>query len=41
MTLPEAAVEEDESGCVVVVMENRGYAPVEVKEGQVLGKYRE
>ena len=38
VTLPEAAVEEDESGCVVVVMENRGYAPVEVKEGQVLGQ---
>ena len=34
VTLPEAAVEEDESGCVVVVMD----APEEVKEGQVLGQ---
>ncbi len=34
VVMPEAAVVEDERGCVVAVMENHGIAPVEVNEGQ-------
>ena len=41
IVMAEAAVEEDADGCVVVVMENHGVTPVEVQEGQILGKVEE
>ncbi len=41
VVMPEAAVEEDECGCVVVMMENHGVEPVEVQEGWILGKVEE
>ena len=39
--LSEAAVEPDADNCVVVVLENHRCEPVEVEEGQVLGRLHE
>lgn len=36
--MPKAAVEMDEGGCVMVMMENHGWGPVEVDRGQVIGQ---
>ena len=36
--MPEGVVEMDEEDCVVVMMENHGWEPVEVDRGQVIGQ---
>ena len=36
--MPEAAVEMDEGDCVVAMMENHGWGPVEVDGGRVIGQ---
>lgn len=41
VTMAEAAVAADENACVVVVVENHGYVPVELEEGQILGEVQE
>ena len=39
--MSDAAVEVDGNNCVVVVLENHGYAPVELEGGRVLGEIQE
>ena len=39
--MPEAVVVEDEDDCIVLVVENHGCMPVELEEGQVLGRVEE
>ena len=39
--MSDAAVELDGNNCVVVVLENHGYAPVELEGGRVLGEIQE
>ena len=37
----DAVVEEDEDDCILVLMENHGFSPVVVEEGQILGSMEE
>ena len=41
MKVQDAVVEEDEDDCIRVLLENHGFSPVVVEEGQILGSMEE